>query len=346
LPVTRHVYGANVIIFEGIYGLYDQRIVDLMDLKIFVDTDDDIRLARRLKRDIAERGREMKGVLRQYTKFVKPSFDQWIRPTMRNADVIIPRGADNLVAIEVLSKHIARQLYDRGFTIRSKLARMNQLASSREVPTAVEVMPQTSQLILIHSMLRDKDACQDDVIFYTERLSRLVVEAGLSTLEFSEKVVTTPTGDQYKGLTRTDKLCGVSIVRAGLVMERPLRKVCPYVSIGKLLIQTSPTSHEPHLHFCHLPVDIADMKVLLMDATISTGAAMVMALRVLVEHGVSEENITILCLIASPLGLNVVCGAFPRVKVVVSAVDSEVEAETYRMIPGFGNLGDRYFGTE
>lgn len=67
-----------------------------MDLKIFVHTDDDIRLARRLRRDIAERGRDLEGVLEQYTKFVKPSFDDYIRPTMRYADVIIPRGADNV----------------------------------------------------------------------------------------------------------------------------------------------------------------------------------------------------------------------------------------------------------
>ena len=88
--------GANVVIFEGIFALYDPRITELMDLKVFVDTDDDVRLARRLRRDIAERGRDLHGVIQQYTRFVKPSFDQFIRPTMRRADVIVPRGADNV----------------------------------------------------------------------------------------------------------------------------------------------------------------------------------------------------------------------------------------------------------
>lgn len=70
--------------------------MDVMDLKVFVDTDDDVRLARRLKRDITERGRDMHGVVQQYNRFVKSSFDQFIRPTMRSADIIIPRGADNI----------------------------------------------------------------------------------------------------------------------------------------------------------------------------------------------------------------------------------------------------------
>ena len=63
-----------------------------MDMKVFVDTDSDIRLARRVKRDITERGREIEGVLKQYNKFVKPAFDHYIAPSMSSADVIVPRG--------------------------------------------------------------------------------------------------------------------------------------------------------------------------------------------------------------------------------------------------------------
>ena len=63
-----------------------------MDMKLFVDTDSDIRLARRVKRDISERGREIEGVLKQYNKFVKPAFDHYIAPSMSCADVIVPRG--------------------------------------------------------------------------------------------------------------------------------------------------------------------------------------------------------------------------------------------------------------
>ena len=66
-----------------------------MDLKVFVDTDSDIRLARRLRRDISERGRSLSGVIKQYKTFVKPAYDSYIHPTMKTSDVIIPRGIDN-----------------------------------------------------------------------------------------------------------------------------------------------------------------------------------------------------------------------------------------------------------
>lgn len=66
----------------------------LLDMKIFVDTDSDIRLVRRLRRDISERGRDLEGVIKQYNKFVKPAFEQYIEPTMRLADIVVPRGAN------------------------------------------------------------------------------------------------------------------------------------------------------------------------------------------------------------------------------------------------------------
>uniref|UniRef100_A0A8C8YHB7 Uridine-cytidine kinase n=1 Tax=Prolemur simus TaxID=1328070 RepID=A0A8C8YHB7_PROSS len=86
------LYGANVIIFEGIMAFADKTLLELLDMKIFVDTDSDIRLVRRLRRDISERGRDIEGVIKQYNKFVKPAFDQYIQPTMRLADIVVPRG--------------------------------------------------------------------------------------------------------------------------------------------------------------------------------------------------------------------------------------------------------------
>lgn len=67
-------------------------LVKMMDMKVFIDTDSDIRLARRLKRDITDRGRDLEGCLQQYERFVKPAFDHYIAPTMVHADLIVPRG--------------------------------------------------------------------------------------------------------------------------------------------------------------------------------------------------------------------------------------------------------------
>lgn len=80
-------------------------------MKIFVDTDADIRLARRLVRDINERGREIEGVIQQYTRFVKPSYDHYIAPTMTHADLIVPRGGDNKIAIDLIALHVNRELH-------------------------------------------------------------------------------------------------------------------------------------------------------------------------------------------------------------------------------------------
>lgn len=85
-------------------------MLQLLDMKVFVDTDSDIRLARRLRRDITVRGRDLEGVLKQYTNFVKPSFEHYIAPLMAHADIIVPRGGDNEVAISLIVQHVQTQL--------------------------------------------------------------------------------------------------------------------------------------------------------------------------------------------------------------------------------------------
>lgn len=110
---TQSVYGADVILLEGILIFHKPELRAMFDMKIFVDVDADTRLARRVIRDINQRGRDVMGVLRQYEKFVKPSFEEYIFPTKKYADVIIPRGSDNLVAINLLVQHIQAKLDER-----------------------------------------------------------------------------------------------------------------------------------------------------------------------------------------------------------------------------------------
>lgn len=99
-------YPADVVIFEGILVFYFPEIRNLFHMKLFVDTDSDTRLARRVPRDINERGRDLEQVLNQYMRFVKPAFEEFCLPTKKHADVIIPRGADNTVAIDLIVHHI------------------------------------------------------------------------------------------------------------------------------------------------------------------------------------------------------------------------------------------------
>ncbi|HGA0359929.1 TPA: uridine kinase [Streptococcus agalactiae] len=97
----------DVIIVEGILVLEDQRLRDLMDIKLFVDTDDDIRIIRRIKRDMEERDRSLDSIIEQYTEVVKPMYHQFIEPTKRYADIVIPEGVSNIVAIDLINTKVA-----------------------------------------------------------------------------------------------------------------------------------------------------------------------------------------------------------------------------------------------
>ena len=97
-----HVEPKDVIIIEGILVLEDERLRDLMDIKLFVDTDSDLRIIRRIQRDIKERGRTADSVIEQYVTAVRPMHNMFIEPTKRYADVIIPEGGDNDVAIDLM----------------------------------------------------------------------------------------------------------------------------------------------------------------------------------------------------------------------------------------------------
>ncbi|XP_069506956.1 uridine-cytidine kinase-like 1 isoform X7 [Ambystoma mexicanum] len=267
------VYGANVIIFEGIMAFADPELLKLLDMKIFVEMDSDIRLVRRLRRDISERGRDLEGVIKQYNKFVKPAFDQYIQPTMRVADIVVPRGNGNTVAIHLIVQHVHSQL---------------------------------------------EESC----------------------------IVQTPQGQDYEGrLYHGKRITGVSILRAGETMEPALRAVCKDVRIGTILIQTNPNTGEPELHYLRLPKDISEDHVILMDCTVSTGAAAMMAVRVLLDHDVPEDKIFLLSLLMAEMGVHSVAYAFPQVKIITTAVDKKVN-DLFRIIPGIGNFGDRYFGTD
>lgn len=160
---TKTMYGANVIIFEGILTFHSAEVLEMLDMKIFVDTDSDIRLARRLKRfvtsqytrstvkfipnvfrDISQRGRDLEGVLKQYSTMVKPSYCNYIAPTMAHADIIVPRGGDNKVAIQLIVQHVNTQLQLRGFKVRETLAHNEKL--HQPMPNSLLLLPETPQV--------------------------------------------------------------------------------------------------------------------------------------------------------------------------------------------------------
>ena len=106
LKETVHVEPKPVIIIEGIMTLFNKKLRDIMDLKLFVDTDSDERLIRNIQRDVVERGRTVDMVINRYLDVLKPMHEQFIEPTKKYADLIIPQGGENLKGISILCKYI------------------------------------------------------------------------------------------------------------------------------------------------------------------------------------------------------------------------------------------------
>ena len=106
LPETIHVEPKPVIIIEGIMTLLNKKLREMMDLKIFVDTDSDERLIRNIQRDVVERGRTVEMVIDRYLKVLKPMHEQFIEPTKKYADLIIPLGGENKTGIHILKTYI------------------------------------------------------------------------------------------------------------------------------------------------------------------------------------------------------------------------------------------------
>ncbi len=117
VPETVPVEPKDVIILEGMLILEDPRIRELMDIKVFVDTDADVRIIRRIQRDIEERGRTLSSVVNQYLSVVRPMHLQFIEPTKRYADIIIPEGGYNRVALDLLSTKIRDILAEKRLNV-------------------------------------------------------------------------------------------------------------------------------------------------------------------------------------------------------------------------------------
>ena len=107
---TVHIVPKKVIIVEGILIFENKALRDLMDIRIFVDTDADIRLCRRIKRDVNKRGRTLESVLSQYQNTVKPMHDLYVEPSKKFASIIVPEGGKNLVALDMILGRIQRHL--------------------------------------------------------------------------------------------------------------------------------------------------------------------------------------------------------------------------------------------
>jgi uridine kinase len=118
---TVHIDVKPVVLIEGIHVLTDEKLREALDIKVFVDTDPDIRILRRLARDINERGRSLESVFEQYVNTVKPMHDAFIEPSKKYADIIIPEGGENEIGISLLTILTERYMTDQSVTTHSSM---------------------------------------------------------------------------------------------------------------------------------------------------------------------------------------------------------------------------------
>ncbi|KAF8854228.1 uridine kinase [Acephala macrosclerotiorum] len=323
---TTSIYSPHVLILEGIFALYDERVLELLDMKIFCEADADTCLSRRILRDVSERGRDIEGCIKQWFSFVKPNFEQFVEPQRKVADIIVPRGVENRVAITMVIQYIERKLIEKSKAHRAELRKLGQSSEDDPLSNKVLILEQSSQVKGMNTIIQDIDTSAEDFIFYFDRMATLLVENAMNNIYFKEKTVETPAGNKYNGLTAIGETSAVVVLRAGSVFETGLKRVLPDCRTGRLLIQSNIRTGEPELHYLKLPGNIETHdSVLILDPQMSSGGAALMAVQVLVDHGVPEDKIVFVTYFAGKLGLNRLTKVFPGVNVIVCTMVADFE---------------------
>ncbi|KNG47084.1 uridine-cytidine kinase 2 [Stemphylium lycopersici] len=215
LPKTTTIYSPHVIILEGIFALHDQRVLDLLDLKIFAEADADLCLSRRLVRDVKERGRDIEGCIKQWFGFVKPNFYKYVAPQREIADLIIPRGIENKVAITMVSNQVRQTLQSKSVQHQTELRRLGKIAEDSPLSENAIVLKQTNQVKGMHTLLLNPSTSREDFVFYFDRMVALLVETAVDFLPFAPHQVTTPQSTTYQGLKKDAEACDEPFLTAG-----------------------------------------------------------------------------------------------------------------------------------
>ncbi|KAH8895735.1 uridine kinase [Thozetella sp. PMI_491] len=326
LDETTSIYSPHVLVLEGIFALYDPRVLDLLDMKIFCEEDPDTCLSRRIIRDVRDRGRDIEGIIKQWFGFVKPNFEKYVDPQRKVADIIVPRGVENSVAMSMVVQFIEHKLLEKSTHHRAALTQLEIDSLSEPLSKKVILMSQTPQLRGMNTIIRDIDTSSEDFIFYFDRLTALLVEQALNNIPFVSTTIATPAGRTYAGLRQRGEASAVILLRGGAALETGLKRVIPDCRTGRILIQSNMRTGEPELHFLALPEDIHTHEaVLLLDAQMSSGGSALMAVQVLVDHGVKPERIVLATYSAGRMGLHRLTKVFPDIAVVVGNLMPDVE---------------------
>jgi len=202
---------------------------------------------------------------------------------------------------------------------------------------------------LLLSKIRSEQTNRENFVRYSHRLLRLLLEYTFGLEPFSTKTGRTPTGAQFQEceLKHAGNYCIVLILRAALSMVGETLYTMPDIHTGFVLIQRDEESpgKEPKFYYAKLPKNIEEMRILLVDPMLASGGSSALAIEKLKSYGVKEENIVFINLISSKTGVDSIFEKHPRIRLVTAAIDPLINEDKF-IIPGLGDFGDRYFGTE
>ncbi len=193
------------------------------------------------------------------------------------------------------------------------------------------------------TQLRRKDTGTNEFRAIVEEIATLIGYEALRDLETQEVEVETPIETAMCPVIAGKKQAIVPILRAGLGMVGGILKLLPTAKIGHIGLYRDEETFEPHEYYCKLPSSIDERKIFVVDPMLATGGSAIAAIDFIKQHG--GKDITFLCIIAAPDGLQKLAEAHPDIKIFVGNVDRELNEHAY-ICPGLGDAGDRIFGTK
>ncbi|KIW15823.1 uracil phosphoribosyltransferase [Exophiala spinifera] len=207
------------------------------------------------------------------------------------------------------------------------------------------LLPQTQLLSTWMTSLRDQKTDNKRFVEVAQKVAAQLMVHALEFVPTTDREVWTPTSHPYPGCTYTQKLCGVSIWRAGASLEDALRQAYDGpLSFGKILIQRDEKTARPTYLYSKFPSSIQESYVFILEPMLATGGSICKAVQLVLDQGTPEDRIVVVSIMASRTALNNMGASFPSVAVVTASIDQNLSPERY-IVPGLGDFGDRFYGT-
>ncbi len=192
--------------------------------------------------------------------------------------------------------------------------------------------------------LRRKELSRAEFRAYAHQLSECMAQHAVDHLTTTPITVTTPFGTA-EGRALTQPIVLVPILRSGLALIPAFVELFPDAAIGCVGMRRDEKTAIPKLYYSNLPKLTGKEQIIMLDPMIATGGSSCATLEILIKQGIAQERILFVAIIAAQSGLDRVKKSFPGITVIVAAVDKELNAKEF-IVPGLGDFGDRYFGTE